>query len=235
MSDPEQPIVVAGLTPLSTVDWPRRLAATVFTQGCPWKCGYCHNPGLTQAREIPPRGTPTWGDVLDFLTRRQGLLDGLVFSGGEPTLQQGLARAMDDVGALGFGVGLHTGGPWPGRLSWLLPRVDWVGLDIKHVPDRYEAVTGVRRSGAAAWRSLDAVLDSGVDHEVRTTVDPTVHTRDDILELGARLRDAGVMRWVLQEARSDGATPSYGEALDGRRLSDVLLDIDFPGVVRRVA
>ena len=82
---------VGGLTPLSTSDWPGMLAAVVFCQGCPWRCGYCHNPGLIPARgdnEIP------WEDVLAFLRRRQGLLDGVVFSGGEPTAQAGLLDAM---------------------------------------------------------------------------------------------------------------------------------------------
>ena len=115
---------VGGLTPLSTTDWPGMLAAVVFCQGCPWRCGYCHNPDLIPARgdhEIP------WEDVLAFLRRRQGLLDGVVFSGGEPTAQAGLADAMREVRALGFKIGLHTGGMYPQRLAAVLPLVDWVG------------------------------------------------------------------------------------------------------------
>lgn len=238
MRDPRIPrhvppdVVVAGLTRLSTVDWPGRLAAVVFCQGCPWRCTYCQNPGLIDPRRP---GGMTWPDVLDFLDRRHGLLDGVVLSGGEPTLQQGLCAAVDQVRERGFAVGLHTAGPWPGRLERLLPRLDWVGLDIKHLPYAYGAVTRAARSGDAAWRSLAMVIDSGVDHEVRTTVDPTVHTRDDVLELVERLHDAGARRIVLQEARATGTAPGYAAALGGRRLADVLRDDDLPCVERRTA
>jgi pyruvate formate lyase activating enzyme len=223
---------VAGLVPLSTVDWPGRLAAVVFLQGCPWRCTYCHNPGLLDPRAP---GALSWSEVLRFLDRRGGLLDGVVFSGGEPTLQPGLSQAVDDVRERGFAVGLHTGGAWPRRLAGLLPRVDWVGLDIKHLPDRYDAVTGAHPSGLAAWTSLRVVLESGVDHEVRTTVDPTVHTHDDVVRLAARLRAMGVRRHVLQEARPDGADAGWARALAGRHLADVVPDGELPGVARRGA
>ncbi|WP_265521683.1 anaerobic ribonucleoside-triphosphate reductase activating protein [Oerskovia flava] len=227
-------LVVAGLTPLSTVDWPGRLAATVFTQGCPWHCTYCHNPGLVPVAAPGTTGGMRWPDVVSFLERRRHLLDGVVFSGGEPTLHRGLLDAVDDVRALGLGVGLHTGGAWPTRLARLLPFVDWVGLDVKHLATRYPAVTGAGPSGRAAYESLAVLVRSGTDHEVRTTVDPTVHTRAEILALGARLAALGVTRWVLQEARPDGADPAWARSLAGRRLADVLEPDDLPGVERRV-
>ncbi len=223
-------LTVAGLVPLSTVDWPGRLVATVFTQGCPWRCGYCQNPGLIDP--TVPAAVP-WPKVTGLLERRRGLLDGVVFTGGEPTLQSGLGDAMRQVRDLGFAVGLHTGGAWPARLARVLPLVDWVGLDIKHIPEQYPAVTGAGPSGAAAWRSLELVQAAGIDYEIRTTVDPTVHERFDVLTLGDRLRAAGVIRWVLQEARPDGASEQFGAALADRRLSDVLHEDDLPGVERR--
>lgn len=221
---------MAGLVRLSTVDWPGKLAAVVFLQGCPWQCTYCHNPDLIDVRAP---GTLAWTDILEFLDRRRGLLDGVVFSGGEPTLQPRLPQAVDDVRARGFGVGLHTGGAWPRRLERLLPRLDWVGLDVKHLPEKYAEITGAGPSGAAAWASLDAVLESGVDHEVRTTVDPTVHVRDDVIALADRLRERGVRRHVLQEARADGAAPAWAGRLGSLRLRDVVRDDDLPGVERR--
>ncbi|PKO61543.1 MAG: anaerobic ribonucleoside-triphosphate reductase activating protein, partial [Betaproteobacteria bacterium HGW-Betaproteobacteria-17] len=138
---------VGGLTPLSTTDWPGMLAAVVFCQGCPWRCGYCHNPDLIPARgdhEIP------WEDVLAFLRRRRGLLDGVVFSGGEPTAQAGLLDAMREVRELGFKIGLHTGGMYPQRLAAVLPLVDWVGLDVKAPFADYPRVTSVTGSGERA-------------------------------------------------------------------------------------
>src|SRR5215831_3439565 len=104
---------VGGLIPLSASDWPGYLSAVVFCQGCPWRCGYCHNPHLLPARGS---GGIAWSDVLAFLQRRAGLLDAVVFSGGEPLAQATLANAMRGVRRLGFRIGLHTGGAYPARL-----------------------------------------------------------------------------------------------------------------------
>jgi pyruvate formate lyase activating enzyme len=150
---------VGGLTRCSASDYPGKLAAVVFCQGCAWRCGYCHNPELQPARgraEIP------WRDVMSFLERRRGLLDAVVFSGGEPTLQAGLAAAMREVKALGFLVGLHTAGIVPRRLAEVLPLADWVAMDAKARFDEHERVTRVRGSGARARRSAELIRASGV-------------------------------------------------------------------------
>jgi pyruvate formate lyase activating enzyme len=192
---------VGGLTPLSTTDWPGMLTAVVFCQGCPWRCRYCHNPGL-----IPARGDNAlpWSDVLAFLRRRQGLLDGVVFSGGEPTLQVGLPDAMREVRALGFGVGLHTGGMYPDKLEAVLPLVDWVGLDVKAPFADYARITGVAGSGARALAGLQRTLASGVAHEVRTTVHPALLDDADVAGLAHDLAACGVTHYVIQSFRSQG-------------------------------
>jgi len=156
---------VGGLTRLSATDYPDKLAAVVFCQGCAWRCGYCHNPELQ-----PRRGSNeiAWPDVVAFLGRRRGLLDAVVFSGGEPTLQSGLAAAMREVKALGFLVGLHTAGIVPQRLAKVLPLVDWVAMDVKARFDEHERVTGVRGSAGRAKQSRDLILTSGVACELHT-------------------------------------------------------------------
>ena len=194
---------IGGLTPLSTTDWPGMLAAVVFCQGCPWRCGYCHNPGLIPSHsdsEIP------WEDLLAFLRRRQGLLDGVVFSGGEPTLQPALADAMRAVRALGFKVGLHTGGGYPRRLAEVLPLVDWVGLDVKAPFDDYPRITGIVGSGERALSSLEHVLASGVAHEIRTTVHPALLADAEVVSLAQDLSTRGVKHYVIQAFRSQGCT-----------------------------
>ena len=112
---------VGGLTRCSASDYPGKLAAVVYCQGCAWRCGYCHNPELQPARgahEIP------WAEVVSFLDRRRGLLDAVVFSGGEPTLQLSLRQAMGKVKGMGYLIGLHTAGIVPRRLAEVLPLVD---------------------------------------------------------------------------------------------------------------
>ncbi|MGC3953638.1 MAG: anaerobic ribonucleoside-triphosphate reductase activating protein, partial [Propionicimonas sp.] len=215
----EGELTVAGLTALSSCDWPGKLVATVFLQGCPWRCTYCHNPALLDPRAP---GQVSWQQVRDLLRRRRGLLDGLVFSGGEPTRQPSLPAAMREVRELGFGVGLHTGGAYPSRLAGLLPLVDWVGLDIKALPDDYHRITRVGASGTRAFASLDLLVASGVDHEVRITVDPTVHTAEHVERLVGLVSSAGARRTVLQEVRPQGTRPEYAAALAGRRLRDIL-------------
>ena len=190
---------VGGLTPLSATDYPGELAAVVFCQGCPWRCGYCHNPHLVDGAAGSPLG---WDDVIAFLRRRRGLLDAVVFSGGEPLVQRALPQAVRETRALGFRVGLHTGGASPAALAAVLPLLDWVGFDVKAGFGDYAAVTGVRRSGERAQASLRLLLASGVAHELRTTVHPRRHTPHAVATLAARLAALGVRRYVLQEFRS---------------------------------
>ncbi|RKT43586.1 pyruvate formate lyase activating enzyme [Thiocapsa rosea] len=185
---------IGGFVPLTTIDYPGELAAVVFCQGCPWRCGYCHNSAL-----IDPSAAPiiAWPEVHAFLERRRGLLDAVVFSGGEPTLQSALAAAMTEVRGLGFKVGLHTAGPAPERLARLLHLLDWVALDIKALPEDYPAITGVPRSGDAAWESLALIQASGVTLEVRTTAMPDWTARD-LAALAAALAQKGVRRYAVQ-------------------------------------
>jgi pyruvate formate lyase activating enzyme len=187
---------IGGLTPLTSIDYPGELAAVVYCRGCPWRCPYCHNAALQD-----PDGpcSPTWSQVLDLLRRRRGLLDAVVFSGGEPTAQRALIGAMGEARTLGFKIGLHTGGAYPERLAELLPLLDWVGLDIKALPDDYSAVTGASSAGERAWRSLRLLLDSGTDLEVRTTPMPGMDDPAAIEPLSLRLADLGVESWAVQQ------------------------------------
>ncbi len=221
---------IGGFTPYSGVDWPGKLVATVFAQGCPWQCTYCHNPALQDSRTTP---AVAWADVRDRLRARRDLLDGVVFSGGEPTRQPALIGAAREVRELGFGVGLHTAGAYPGRLAAVLPLVDWVGIDIKATPETYAAVTGSEVAGDRAWLSLELVRDSGVDYEVRLTVDPTVHTREGIHDAVARIIRLSGRAPVLQEARPQGTNADYAAKLAGRGMYDVIGVDDLPDLTRR--
>ena len=210
---------LGGLTPLSTTDYPGRLAAVLFCQGCPWSCVYCHNPHL-----IPPNASPRrdWTSTLDFLRRRAGLLDAVVFSGGEPTLQSGLAGAMRAVRRMGFQVGLHTAGPYPERLAEALPLVDWVGFDVKAPFERYERINGAPGSGAKARESLRLLVESGVDHECRTTVHPALFTAPELAALSESLFASGARRHVLQAFRAAGCRDEALNAADEAAVARLL-------------
>lgn len=195
---------IGGITPLTSIDFPGRLAAVLFCQGCPWRCSYCHNPELLDATAP---GTLAWSQVLAFLQNRRGLLDGVVFSGGEPTLQAALPAALAQVRALGLETALHTGGMYPQRLAALLRHLDWVGLDIKGPWHRHDAITGAPGSGLRSREALAHLLDSGVAYECRTTWHPGLFDADELLALADELAARGVTHWALQECRTAGAAP----------------------------
>ena len=159
-------LVIAGLVPMSTVDWPDHLTATVFLQGCPWNCFYCHNQALIPVR-VP--GLVAWQEVRDLLARRRRLLDGVVFTGGEALRQDALADAAAEVRRAGFAVGLHTAGAYPRRLADVLAAglVDWVGLDVKALPDSYPQVVGRQRAGERAWECLRILIDAQASASAR--------------------------------------------------------------------
>ncbi len=194
-------LAVGGLVPLTTIDFPGQLAAVIFCQGCPWRCTYCHNPHLWPARG---EGEYGWSQVAVFLTRRQGLLDAVVFSGGEPTAQRALPDAIAYTRDLGFRVGLHTAGIYPARLAKILPLLDWVALDVKAPFAHYDALTHARGSGKRTRLSLHLVLESGVPYEIRTTAHPALLPRQQLVDLARDLSTLGVRHYAVQSVRPQG-------------------------------
>ncbi len=200
-SRPASGLCIGGVTPFTSIDFPGALAAVVFVQGCPWRCRYCHNPHL-QARGGPAGSD--WPTFAAWLCRRAGLIDAVVFSGGEPTLDPALPAAAAAVRALGFRVGLHTAGIYPQRLAALLPVLDWVGLDVKAAlaNDRaYDDLTGRPGSVRGPRAALDLLLTGAVDFECRTTAHPALLDDTALLALAGSLAEAGVSRYAVQLCR----------------------------------
>ena len=215
---------IAGLQKLSTVDWPGKLAAVAFLQGCPWKCDYCHNSTILDPA-LP--GVIDWNEVVRFLAKRKGLLDGLVFSGGEALRQASVLPAAATVKDMGFEVGLHTAGVYPNKFKALLDAgvIDWVGLDIKALPEDYEALTGSSVGASRAAESLQILLEHPeVDYEVRLTL--WKGGLEYARRVAAWSAEHGVKRFALQ-------------ALDGkaswnrREAEEVLSDFDFEWIAVR--
>lgn len=193
---------LGGLVPLSASDYPGCLAAVLFCRGCPWRCRYCHNAHLQSfgASEI------ALADVYRFLGTRSGLLDAVVFSGGEATFQNGLLSAVKAVRELGFKVGLHTAAPSLDLLERVLSFVDWVGLDVKAAPEAYPLTTGVADSGKNIPEVLETLLAARVDFEARTTVHSGLINNLQLLELAKYLSGLGVKKYAIQMFRGTGCT-----------------------------
>ena len=232
---------LAGIQPMSSVDWPGKLVATVFAQGCPWACGYCHNHAIIDC--LTP-GVLPWEEVIALMERRHGLLDGIVFSGGEATRQPALFDAAREIKEMGFHVGLHTAGPYPRALQQLLDAglVDWVGMDVKATTENYPAVVGRPNSGEKAWESLRILLDhaennSDFEYEIRLTAFPK--SPGDELDVARGCFEAGVQTFALQQARQLGAPEDFEAQVDGweDQFNALARDIDSLGfehlIVRR--
>lgn len=217
---------IGGIQPFTSIDYPGELAAVVFCQGCPWRCGYCQNPELIPVQN---EASLDWPQVLDFLRTRRGLLDAVVFSGGEPSLQKDLPQVLMETRALGFKTGLHTAGCYPERLQGLWPLLDWVGLDIKALPEDYEAITATPKSGAAAWQTLESLQASGIEYEVRITLDANLYEGGRLERLLGRLAERRVARVMLQELR-----PALLDAEGSKAALVQRLLADFGGSFREL-
>ncbi len=201
-----------GLQKLSMVDYPGKLAATVFTGGCDLRCPFCHNAllvtRLAESRQLEE------SDVLSFLESRKKLLDAVVLSGGEPLLQPDAAAFLARVKAMGFHVKLDTNGCHPQALKEILSRnlVDYVAMDIKNSREKYPLTTGIPGfDPAPVAQCFDLLMASGVEFELRTTVVAEYHTPQDIDAIGARF--AGAPHYYLQNFQDSGNL--IGENLHG--------------------
>ncbi|MBK5210868.1 MAG: anaerobic ribonucleoside-triphosphate reductase activating protein [Coriobacteriia bacterium] len=188
---------VSDVAWFSSIDWPGRLCATVFLQGCLWRCVYCHNPDL-QPMHANKDESFSIARIFETLQQRVKLLDGVVLSGGEPLYHEGSIELARSIAAYGFDVGLHTGGSHPRRLREMLGDVDWVGFDFKAPFELYERITRIPESGEHAQESFNLLRESAVAFEVRTTVDARVLTLHDLETMETHLKTHGIDSWVLQ-------------------------------------
>ena len=188
---------LARLVPTSVLDYPDRVAAVLFTAGCNFRCPFCHNAELVLPEKVRGLRLLDQDEVPAFLAERGGFLDGLVITGGEPTLQPGLYEFVAEVKRLGFLVKLDTNGSLPDVLEDLLVRglVDYVAMDVKAPLARYSDLAGVSVDLSAIERSIRLLREQAPDYEFRTTVAPGLQ-REDLQEIAALL--AGSPRWFLQ-------------------------------------
>jgi pyruvate formate lyase activating enzyme len=200
---------ICGLQKLSMVDYPGKLAATVFTGGCNLRCPFCHNALLvTRLTESPVLDE---NEVLQFLASRRGLLDGMVLSGGEPLLQAGAVDFLEKVRKLGFFIKVDTNGCYPWVLAEILRLglADYVAMDIKNRPEKYAETVGIPGfSLDHIEKSIQLLRSSGVDHEFRTTVVREFHTADDIAAIAQWLGEAPA--YYLQNFEDSGNLISHG-------------------------
>lgn len=187
---------IGGLQKFSLIDYPGKMAAIIFSQGCNFRCPFCHNPELVDPklyRELIPEEK-----VLAFLRKRQGKLGGVVISGGEPTLQSDLISFLDKIRCLGYFIKLDTNGSHPEVLEKIidLRLVNYVAMDIKAPLKKYNTAAGVSVSGDSIKESIRVIISSGIAHQFRTTLVKPLCSAADIQDM--RLLVGGAQEYTLQ-------------------------------------
>lgn len=191
----------AGFQKLTLLDYPEKVACILFTMGCNFRCPFCHNASLVRAEEKPQI---TEEEVLAFLKKRQGILEGVCISGGEPLLYDGLGDFIKKVKALGYSVKLDTNGSFPERLKALVREglVDYVAMDIKNSFERYEKTVGIKTDLNNIKESIDFLMSGEVEYEFRTTLVKELHTPEDMEGIGNIIK--GTKRYFLQNFVDSG-------------------------------
>lgn len=213
---------IAGLQKNSMVDYPGKISAVVFTQGCNMNCGYCHNRRLIG--HTGEQGVYNEDSILAFLEKRRGLLDGVVVSGGEPTLQKDLPCFLERVKKMGFRTKLDTNGTDPVCLKNLLSAglLDYVAMDVKAPMCKYGKVCCSAVNTEKLMESIDLIKDSSVEYEFRTTYTPELDG-NDLIDISRTIR--GARKYVLQQYREvDRIEGSYTGKAEKRNILKKITD-----------
>ena len=192
---------IGALDKFTLIDYPGFATAIIFTQGCNFRCPFCHNPELVlpeQFEEPIP-----FENILKFLKKRKGLLDAVEFTGGEPTLQPDLLDKMSEVKALGFKIKLDSNGSNPEVLKKAIDQdlVDYIAMDVKGSLERYSEIAGVPIDTEKIKESVDLIKSSTLDYEFRTTLIKGFHDETEVKRIGELIRNA--KRYYLQNAHYD--------------------------------
>ncbi len=185
---------IGGFQKVSLIDYPGKICAIIFTQGCNFRCFYCHNPELVDPKRYSPPIPEE--EVLSFLEKRKNKLDAVEITGGEPTLHPDLIDFIKKIKSMGFLVKLDSNGSNPKKLEEALKYVDFVAMDIKAPLEKYSSVVGVKIDTEKIKKSTDLIIHSNKDYEFRTTLIKGFHSVEDVISMGELIN--GARLYVLQ-------------------------------------
>ncbi len=194
-------MLIGAITKFTLIDFPGHISAIIFTQGCNFRCPFCHNPELVLPEKfedpIPE------DEVLKFLAHRKKYLDGVEFTGGEPTLQKDLPQMIKKIKEMGFAVKLDTNGTNPEMLKQLFSEnlLDYVAMDVKSSLERYDEIAGVKTDKDKIRESISLIINNAPDYEFRTTVIKGFHNIEEIRRIGELIQ--GAKRYFIQRPHFD--------------------------------
>lgn len=196
-------MIISGFQPLSLLDYPGVIASIIFTQGCPFRCVYCHNPELIPTQPLDQKNTFSEAAILDRLHKRKHIVEGVCITGGEPTVHHDLPLFIKKIKDLGLLVKLDTNGVHPRMIESLIDAhlIDFIAMDLKHTWDRYPDVIGIQQKNIVdnCRETFNIIQASSLPHEFRTTVYSGVHSAEDLEAIAAQLK--GDERYALQDIR----------------------------------
>ncbi len=194
---------IGGLEKSTLIDYPAKVACTVFLIGCNFRCPFCYSSELVLPEKIKSQPRISEKEFFDFLKKRKRLLEGVVVCGGEPTLNKDLPDFIKKIKKLGYRVKLDTNGSNPEMLEELMKKklLDYVAMDIKAPFLKYDLAAGVKADLNKIKKSIGIIKNSGIDYEFRTTVVPTIHTKEDIIKIAKAIAPA--KKYFLQNFRPE--------------------------------
>lgn len=186
-------MVLGGFQKLTLIDYPGKVATTVFTVGCSFRCPFCHNPELVLSRNLQPvTHNLIEKEFFDFLKKRKGKLEGVCITGGEPTIQPDLVDFIKKIKKLGYLVKLDSNGSRPDVLRQIINSkiIDFIAMDIKDSPKKYKKTSGERADFERIKISVEMIMNSKIPYEFRTTVVPGIHSEKDFNEIASWIKGA---------------------------------------------
>jgi len=194
---------IGGLQKVTLIDYPGRIAATIFLTGCNFRCPFCYSSELVLPEKIKKQPRISEKDFFKFLKERKKLIDGVVVCGGEPAISKGLISLIKKIKKEGFLVKLDTNGSEPKILEELIDKklIDYVAMDIKGPKEKYGEFSGRKVNIREIQKSIDILKKGKIDHEFRSTIVPTLHKKGDVIEMAKWIR--GAKRYYLQNFRPE--------------------------------
>ena len=219
---------IKGLQKTTLLDFPGKVACTVFTGGCNFRCPFCHNASLVLAPNTVDEINEE--SFFSFLRKRKGILDGVCITGGEPLLQKDIVSFIRKIRAEGYSVKLDTNGSFPDKLNDIISEnlVDYIAMDIKNSEEKYPLTAGYSDDCGKMFQSIDLIMSCGVDYEFRTTVVKELHTVEDIESIARRIK--GAKRYFLQNFKDSGDLISTGLSGHSEEEMRKMLEIIRPFV-----
>ena len=221
-------MIIKGLQKTTLLDFPGKVACTIFTGGCNFRCPFCHNSSLV----LSPAQLPDLSEeeFFEFLTKRRGILDGVCITGGEPLLQNDIIPFLERIRTLGFAIKLDTNGSFPEKLRQIVESglVDYIAMDIKNCREKYAQTAGASCSAEQIFDTVSYIMSCGIPYEFRTTVVKELHDLNDILSIAKEIE--GAEGYFLQCFEDSGELIENGFSAHDEQTMKAMLELTTPYV-----